>query len=190
MPTNGDVRTVITRFDSPSPDYLVSRSWNGQTPAGGLWSLILDQYLPSPRPSGGSLVIIGPGTGCQGQWLFWGRPASSRGNALSGPVLSRFSCFLVFALVAPGGRRVPASVRRTGRLTVTVSSHIAFRGVVGVEMVDAVERGCDRASMGGIGDDAIEVDDAVEGAARAAGPADRAVGENHIRRQASSMTGR
>jgi hypothetical protein len=39
-----------------------------------IWSLTLDQYLPSPRPSGGSLVIIGPGIGCQGQWLFGGWP--------------------------------------------------------------------------------------------------------------------
>jgi hypothetical protein len=57
----------------PSPEYLVARLRSGQTPACRLWFLILDQYLPSPRPSGGSLVIIGPGTGCQGQWLFCDR---------------------------------------------------------------------------------------------------------------------
>src|SRR5712675_3227499 len=55
-----------------SPDYLAAKSCIRQTVTSGSCSLPIDQYLPSPRPSGGSLVIIGPGTGCQGQWLFWG----------------------------------------------------------------------------------------------------------------------
>jgi|SRR5713101_250895 len=59
---------VVLQF---SPDYLAAKFCNRQTATSGLCSLPLDQYLPSPRPSGGSLVIIGPGTGCQGQWLFW-----------------------------------------------------------------------------------------------------------------------
>ena len=54
------------------PDYIAVKSCNRQTASSGWCSLRLDQYLPSPRPSGGSLVIIGPGTGCQGQWLFSG----------------------------------------------------------------------------------------------------------------------
>ncbi len=55
-----------------SPDYLAAKFCIRQTVTSGSCSLPIDQYLPSPRPSGGSLVIIGPGTGCQGQWLFWG----------------------------------------------------------------------------------------------------------------------
>jgi hypothetical protein len=41
-------------------------------PPSGLCSLLLDQYLPSPRPSGGSLVIIGPGIGLPGPIAFLG----------------------------------------------------------------------------------------------------------------------
>jgi hypothetical protein len=40
----------------------------------------LDQYLPSPHPLRRALVIIGPGIGCRGQWLFLGarlRPQSA-----------------------------------------------------------------------------------------------------------------
>ena len=55
-----------------SPDYLAAKFCTRQTATSGSCSLPLYQYLPSPRPSGGSLVIIGPGTGYQGQWLLWG----------------------------------------------------------------------------------------------------------------------
>jgi hypothetical protein len=54
-----------------SPDYLAAKFCIRQTATSGSCSLPIDQYLPSPRPSGGSLVIIGPGTGYQGQWLLW-----------------------------------------------------------------------------------------------------------------------
>jgi hypothetical protein len=70
------LRRLQVRYNFP--DYLDITSRNEQTGTCRLWSLTLDQYLPSPRPSGGSLVIIGPGTGCQGQWLFWGRLSSSQ----------------------------------------------------------------------------------------------------------------
>jgi hypothetical protein len=45
-----------------SPDYLAAKFCIRQTATSGSCSLPIDQYLPSPRPSGGSLVIIGPGT--------------------------------------------------------------------------------------------------------------------------------
>jgi hypothetical protein len=55
-----------------SPDDLAAASCNGQTVSSGSCSLLLDQYLPSPRPSGGSLVIIGPGIGLPGPIAFLG----------------------------------------------------------------------------------------------------------------------
>jgi hypothetical protein len=54
----GGRRRVVLRF---SPDYLPAKFCNRQTMTSGWCSLRIDQYLPSPRPSGGSLVIIGPG---------------------------------------------------------------------------------------------------------------------------------
>jgi len=67
-PSACSILAAVLRF---SPDYLTAKSPKRQTIASGWCFLPVDQYLPSPRPSGGSLVIIGPGTGCQGQWLFW-----------------------------------------------------------------------------------------------------------------------
>jgi hypothetical protein len=60
------------RYCNFSPDYLAAKPCNGQTATSGLCSLPLDQYLPSPRPSGGSLVIIGPGIGLPGPIAFLG----------------------------------------------------------------------------------------------------------------------
>jgi hypothetical protein len=98
--------------DLLSPEYLVARSRSGQTPACRLWSLILDQYLPSPRPSGGSLVIIGPGTGCQGQWLFWDRSTSSqrrmRRSRFLSPVIPKVLASLCRPAVPPCLTRLAA----------------------------------------------------------------------------------
>jgi hypothetical protein len=52
----------MARVTTFSPDYPAARFCIRQTATSGSCSLPLDQYLPSPRPSGGSLVIIGPGT--------------------------------------------------------------------------------------------------------------------------------
>jgi hypothetical protein len=42
-------------------------SRNGQTTVSGSYFLAVGQNLPSPRPSGRPLVIVGPGICCQGQ---------------------------------------------------------------------------------------------------------------------------
>jgi hypothetical protein len=55
-----------------SPDDLAAAWCNGQTDTSDSCSLPIDQCLPSPRPSGGSLVIIGPGIGLPGPIAFSG----------------------------------------------------------------------------------------------------------------------
>jgi hypothetical protein len=95
----------VTTF---SPDYLAARFCIRQTAASGSCSLPLDQYLPSPRPSGGSLVIIGPGTGYQGQWLLWGPRCGGAGSRA--PMAAHAS--------RPGGRaarHVPPLALQRGR---------------------------------------------------------------------------
>src|SRR5258708_419025 len=55
-----DVNVRLTLLQCPQTISL-QKSGNGQTANSCLCFLPLDQYLPSPRPSGRSLVIIGPG---------------------------------------------------------------------------------------------------------------------------------
>jgi hypothetical protein len=64
-----NARLTLRQF---SPDDLAAKRCSGQTATSDLCSLTPDQYLPSPRPSGGSLVIIGPGIGLPGPIAFLG----------------------------------------------------------------------------------------------------------------------
>jgi hypothetical protein len=118
-----------------SPDYLAAKLRSGQTRTCRLWSLTLDQYLPSPRPSGGSLVIIGPGTGCQGQWLFR-RPAGAVATRRAGPASSsRISrqCEPARAVRA----RVPAR-GDTRQRAETLPCHLRFNSQAGKDVTQGL----------------------------------------------------
>src|SRR5258708_34603811 len=54
------------------PDYPGITSCIGQTAVLGSHLLSPDQYLPSPRPSGGHWSSLALASACQGQWLFLG----------------------------------------------------------------------------------------------------------------------
>jgi hypothetical protein len=83
------------RYCNFSPDYLAAKPCNGQTATSGLCSLPLDQYLPSPRPSGGSLVIIGLGIGLPGPIAFLGAEGRLRPPKRQQKPRERRSCELI-----------------------------------------------------------------------------------------------
>jgi hypothetical protein len=60
----GNARLTLLQF---STDSLAAKLCNGQMVASGLRFLLPHHCLPSPRPSGRSVVVFGPGMACQGR---------------------------------------------------------------------------------------------------------------------------
>ena len=67
------VRTLtLDNLFAFSPDHPAAKPRSQQTVTLDLCSLPFDQYLPSPRPSGGHWSSLALASACQGQWHFQG----------------------------------------------------------------------------------------------------------------------